>query len=96
MSDRNYEYDADASFDDLARALGAMLVLTTEIGHREDILAATISQLCDAFIGMLILESGDEVKMTDRDINKITKTTSAAGVRWMLDEVFRKVFGEKW
>lgn len=82
MSDRNYEYDADASFDDavkamkrfmedhesegpmatisLARALGAMLVLTTEIGHREDILAATISQLCEAFSGLLILESGDE------------------------------------
>jgi len=81
MVGRNYEYDADASFDDaiktmkrfiedhesegpmatisLARALGAMLVLTTKIGERDDILAATISQLCDASSGLLILESGD-------------------------------------
>ena len=83
MADRNYEYDADASFDDaiktmkrfiedhesegpmanvsLARALGAVLVLTTEIGERDDMLATAISQLCDAFSGLLILENGDEV-----------------------------------
>ena len=83
MTDRNYEYDADASFDDaiktmrrfiedhesegpmanvsLARALGAVLVLTTKIGERDDMLATAISQLCDAFSGLLILENGDEV-----------------------------------
>jgi len=83
MTDRNYEYDADASFDDamktmrrfiedhesegpmanvsLARALGAVLVLTTKIGERDDMLATAISQLCDAFSGVLILEQGDEV-----------------------------------
>ncbi len=82
MSDLNYEYDADASFDDamktmkrfiedhesegpmanvsLARALGAVLVLTTKIGERDDMLATAISQLCDTFSGLLILESGDE------------------------------------
>ena len=82
MSDINYEYDADASFDDamktmkrfiedhesegpmanvsLARALGAVLVLTTKIGERDDMLATAISQLCDTFSGLLILESGDE------------------------------------
>ena len=82
MTDRNYEYDADASFDDamktmrrfiedhesegpmanvsLARALGAVLVLTTKIGERDDMLATAISQLCDAFSGVLILEQGNE------------------------------------
>ena len=82
MTDRNYEYDADASFDDamktmrrfiedhesegpmanvsLARALGAVLVLTTKIGERDDMLATAISQLCDAFSGVLILEQGDD------------------------------------
>lgn len=79
MSDRNYEYDADASFDDavkamkrfmedhesegpmatisLARALGAVLVLTTKVGERDDMLATAISQVCDTFSGMLILEN---------------------------------------
>jgi hypothetical protein len=82
MSERDYEYDADASFDaavktmrrfvedhksegpmanvSLARALGAVLVLTTKIGERDDMLATAISQLCDTFSGLLILEQGDE------------------------------------
>ena len=76
----NYEYDADASFDDavkimkrfvddhksegpmanvsLARALGAVLVLTTKIDERDDMLATTISQLCNVFGELLVLERG--------------------------------------
>jgi len=77
----NYEYDADASFDDavkimkrfvddhksegpmanvsLARALGAVLVLTTKIDERDDMLATTISQLCNVFGELLVLERGE-------------------------------------
>ena len=44
----------------LARALGAVLVLTTEIGERDDMLATAISQLCDTFNNLLILERGEQ------------------------------------
>ena len=81
----NYEYDADASFNEavnimksfienhkaegpmanvsLARALGAVLVLTTKIGERDDALATTISQLCDMFSELLVLERGGRINV---------------------------------